>query len=447
MSFLPAQLIRKKRFKGAHSKEELEFLVNGYTSGAIPDYQMSAWLMAVCLSGMTDQETSWLTVAMMNSGRKLDFSNLKSKAIDKHSTGGVGDKTSLIIAPLVAAAEIPVPMMAGRGLGHTGGTLDKLESIPGFDVRLDLEKFKVLIGQLGTAIIGQTKEICPADLKLYSLRDVTGTVDSIPLICASIMSKKLAEGVGGLILDVKYGSGAFMKTLPEAVALAKGLVNIGHHAGISIAALLTQMDQPLGRYIGNSCEVRECLEIMDGSYLKTPKPSLYEDTKELSLALASQMLILSGKYSEISAAREMVNSLLSGGQALSKFYELCRAQGGKIDQLPTQAKHEIVIEAQQDGILRSYNVEEIGLAGIELGAGRRRAEDQIDHLAGIEIFFKIGEPVEKDAPLFRLFANSDRGFKEATSRLLAATKISDAPVQVEPLIAGVVTPEGVFYAH
>lgn len=447
MSYLPAQLIRKKRFKGSHSQDELEFLIKGYTSGSIPDYQMSAWLMAVCLSGMTDQETSWLTLAMRNSGKQLDFSQLKTKAIDKHSTGGVGDKTSLIIAPLVAAAGVPVPMMAGRGLGHTGGTLDKLEAIPGFNVKLSLDRFQKLVGEIGTAIIGQTDEICPADLKLYALRDVTGTVDSIPLICASIMSKKLAEGVGGLILDVKFGSGAFMKTLPDAVSLAKGLVNIGHHAGISISALLTQMDQPLGRYIGNACEVKECLEIMDGSYLKTAKPSLYEDTKELSLALASHMLLLSETFDDISLARNKVNSLLSSGEALSKFTEICSRQNGQLDQFTTQAKFETVIEASSDGILKSFNVEEIGLAGIELGAGRRRSEDLIDHSAGIEIFFKLGDMVERGNPLFRIFANSEKGFAAARHRLLAATKIGEGPVQTEPLIAGVVTPEGVFYAH
>ena len=442
MSFIPAELIRKKRRGENHTQAEIDFLIQNYAREKIPDAQMSAWLMAVCFRGMTNEETAWLTESMMNSGEVLDFSHLPVLAVDKHSTGGVGDKTSLIIAPLVAAAGVPVPMMAGRGLGHTGGTLDKLESIPGFNVRLDLAQFRKQVAELGTAIIGQTKSICPADLKLYSLRDVTGTVDSIPLICASIMSKKLAEGVGGLVLDVKYGSGAFMKDLSNAKILAQGLVQIGHLRGRKIIALITDMNQPMGRFAGNACEVEECVDIMAGRDLQHPACALYKDTRELSLQLASHMLVLAKVAIDLKAARKRCEQLLQSGAALDKFYAICHAQGAAANWKLAKARSEKIISVPQSGYLQSYDVEAIGLAGIELGAGRRQSDDALDYSAGIEFYKKIGTSVEKNQPLFRIFANSEKGFAEAEARLLKSCKISDSPTKPYPLIAAIVTPTG-----
>lgn len=447
MSYIPAELIRKKRRGESHDQNEIDFLIRGYTQEQIPDAQMSAWLMAVCFQGMTASETAWLTEAMMNSGEVLDFSSLPVCAVDKHSTGGVGDKTSLIVAPLVAAAGVPVPMMAGRGLGHTGGTLDKLESIAGFNVRLSLEQFKNQVQQIGTAIIGQTKSICPADLKLYSLRDVTGTVDSIPLICASIMSKKLAEGVGGLVLDVKYGSGAFMKDLAQAKKLAEGLVQIGHLRGRKVIAVLTDMNQPMGRFAGNACEVQECLDILSGEDQKFANRALYEDTREVSLQLSSHMLVVAGVEKDLSLARKKCDHLLQSGAALKKFYALCKAQGAQEGWKLAQAANEKTILSSTSGFVNSFDVEAIGMAGIELGAGRRQVKDTLDFSAGIEFFKKIGDPIEKGQPLYRIFANAKNGFEEAEKRLVQATKISTTAPKTNPLIAAIVTPTGGHDVH
>lgn len=443
MSFIPAELIRKKRRGEAHEQAEIDFLIRGYTNDEIPDYQMSAWLMAVCFRGMTSVETAWLTEAMMNSGEILDFSHLPVRAVDKHSTGGVGDKTSLIIAPLVAAAGVPVPMMAGRGLGHTGGTLDKLEAISGFNVRLSIDQFKQQIESVGTAIIGQTKTICPADLKLYSLRDVTGTVDSIPLICASIMSKKLAEGIGGLVLDVKYGSGAFMKDLSNAKVLAQGLVQIGHLRGKKVVALITDMNQPMGRFAGNACEVQECLDILSNKDLTHPSRELYADTREVSLQLSSQMLVVAGVATDLKSARSTCEELLESGQALQKFLAICKAQGATDNWVLAAASHEKTIAATNSGFLSAYNVEAIGLAGIELGAGRKQSKDSIDPSAGIEFYQKIGQPIETGQPLFKIFGATEKGFAEAEARLLKAVTISPIAPKANSLIASIVTPTGV----
>lgn len=444
MSWIPAELIKKKRRGEAHTKDEVHFLIKGYTDGSIPDYQMSAWLMAVCFKPLSSQETSWLTEAMMRSGRTLDFTFLGKLAVDKHSTGGVGDKTSLIIAPLVAAAGVPVPMMAGRGLGHTGGTLDKLESIPGFDVRLDLDRFKMLVSEFGTAIIGQTKDICPADLKLYSLRDVTGTVDSIPLICASIMSKKLAEGVQGLVLDVKFGSGAFMKTIEQAEALAKALVEIGHLNGVTMTAILTNMEQPLGRFVGNSVEVQECIDILQGKTLFENGIDFYKDTRDLSLELSAHMLVLGGKAQELESAFEMAEQILSSGAAWKKFGEMCTHQGAKANWSLPVAKHEKDILALSSGFITGINCEEVGLAAIELGAGRKRSDDKIDHAAGIEVLVKLGQPVTMGAKVFRIFSDDTNGFADAQARLISSLKVESKAVLQKPLIAARVTPEGTF---
>jgi pyrimidine-nucleoside phosphorylase len=445
MSLLPAELIRKKRRGEAHDRGEIEFLVRGFTSGEVPDYQMAAWLMAVCFRSLSSAETAWLTECMIHSGQTLEFKIPGKIAVDKHSTGGVGDKTSLIIAPLTAAAGVPVPMMAGRGLGHTGGTLDKLEAIPGFNVRLNLDAFKKLVVETGTAIIGQTKEICPADLKLYALRDVTATIDSIPLICASIMSKKLAEGVGGLVLDVKFGSGAFMKTAQEAEVLAKTLVEIGRFHGLKITAFLTSMEQPLGRFAGNSVEVQECMDILQGRTCEDGGVDFYADTRELSLRLAAAMLVLGGQAADAQTARATCEELLRSGAAWRKFREICENQGAKPGWELPRAGHEAVVTSPGSGYVAQILCEEVGLAGIELGAGRRRAEDEIDHAAGIEVLVKLGQKVEKGQPLFRLLAGRKDVFAGATARLAKSVRIGPKPPAPVPLIHAQITEQGVFY--
>src|SRR5436305_3939309 len=316
-------LIRKKRDSGELSREEIEFLVAGYTRGEMPDYQMAAWLMAVWIRGMSRAELAALTEVMLHSGQVLEHSDIPGKKVDKQSTGGVGDKTSLILAPIVAAGGLTVPMISGRGLGHTGGTLDKLEAIPGFNVNLSPDEFMSVLKQCGCAIVGQTAEIVPADKKMYALRDVTGTVESPALICASIMSKKLAEGIDALILDVKTGSGAFMKQKKDAVHLAQLMVETGHQMGKRVAALITNMDQPLGATVGNSLEILECIEIMRGE-----KNPLSADLIELSLELSAWMFYLAGKTSSVAAGLDLANEMLASGKALDKFRELLRLHGG-----------------------------------------------------------------------------------------------------------------------
>src|SRR5687768_4179939 len=314
------ELIRRKRDGGALDREQIGFFVSGVTSGSLPDYQASALLMAILLRGMTAEETAWLTDAMVRSGVKVEYPGVEGTPVDKHSTGGVGDKTSLILAPLAVACGAVVPMMSGRGLGHTGGTLDKLESIPGFRTDLSLAALRAAIASIGCALIGQTSEVAPADRKLYALRDVTGTVESIPLICASIMSKKIAEGIGGLVLDVKTGSGAFMKTLDDSRALARSLVAIGEASGVRSEALITRMDAPLGIHVGNASEVIECLEILKG---RGP-----EDTRELSVLLAVRMLIVAGVEQDAAHAEERVRAALTSGAGLETFRRIVENQGG-----------------------------------------------------------------------------------------------------------------------
>ncbi len=423
MTYFPAELIKKKRAGQEHARAELEFLVDGFVSGTIPDYQMAAWLMAVYFKGMTGRETADLTHVMLHSGRTLDFSSLGKPVVDKHSTGGVGDKTSLILAPLVAAAGVPVPMIAGRGLGHTGGTLDKLEAIPGFRIGLSLEDFQSQVGTLGTALIGQTSEICPADKRIYALRDVTATVESLPLICASIMSKKLAEGLDGLVLDVKHGSGAFMKTVDEADTLATKLMEIGRDHGKRVTALLTRMDEPLGRFIGNAVEVGECVALMKNeSYLGRP-PGDFSDTRELTLELAGAMLWVGGVASSIEDGRSRAANLLSSGKAWEKFLEICHAQGGDIARLPEPSlRHDI--RAPRAGYFAAVDTEKVGLAAIALGAGRLRTTDALDPVAGIEVHKKLGDSISEGEILFTLLGQSEKGFREAEAMLWAASTIS-----------------------
>jgi pyrimidine-nucleoside phosphorylase len=433
MDFLPADLIRKKRFGESHSREEIRFLIQNYSRGAIPDYQMSAWLMAVCFRGMNEEETAALTQEMRDSGVVMDLSHLGTP-VDKHSTGGVGDKTSLILTPIVAAAGVPVPMIAGRGLGHTGGTLDKLEAIAGFSVRLTREQFQSQVARVGAAIMGQTEDICPADRKLYALRDVTGTVDSLPLICGSIMSKKLAEGMQGLVLDVKYGSGAFMKSLDDSRALARALMSIGKNSGKAVVAVLSRMTEPLGRFVGNALEVQECLDILDGkSWHGSGKG--YEDTLELSLALAAHMIVLGKKARDLPTARARAEELLASGRARLKFNELCSAQGGKIDKGLPRAKLKHRVLATSDGFINYTDVDQIGMAAIWLGAGRRLQSDTLDLAAGIEVCLKQGDVVRKGDPLFILHAASPERIDSSLLPLQNGFTITTSRVAPAPLIA------------
>ncbi len=431
-AMLATEVIKKKRNGTVLNFEEIEFFISSYTREQIPDYQMASLLMAIFLNGMNDQETTDLTQVMLESGERIHFEN--SRPVDKHSTGGVGDKTSLILAPIVAACGVPVPMMSGRGLGHTGGTLDKLESIPGFNVNLSLPEFKKNVNQFGLCFIGQTKNICPADKKIYALRDVTGTVESLPLICASIMSKKIAEGIKGLVLDVKFGSGAFMKTIEQAQKLAEGLIAIGKAHGIETKALLTNMNQPLGRFVGNALEVGECLSILKQEKFLERDSTDFSDTEDLSLSLSAEMIAI-GKGISSDEARNQAEEALHSGKAYDKFAEICKAQGGSIDQLKiSPTTHEIC--SQQDGFLSDLNSEKIGVAGIELNAGRKLVTDPIDPTTGIEILKKTGDSIKSGEPLFRIYANSNqKGLQGATNLLSQCYQVSDQAPQPQPLVA------------
>ncbi len=430
--FLAAEIIQKKKSGIILSSEEISFMVNSFTSGELPEYQMSAWLMAIYFKGLVEVELSALTDVMIHSGRTLDFSHLKNLAVDKHSTGGVGDKTTLIICALVAAAGVAVPLVAGRGLGHTGGTLDKLESIPGFNVNISIDNFLKQVAQVGTSIVGQTSEFCPADKKIYALRDVTATVDSIPLICASIMSKKLALGAGAIVLDVKVGSGAFMKNLNDARKLAEMLAGIGRRAGRKVSAFITDMSQPLGRFVGNALELGECLAIMSGE--KFMGEDRFDDTLELSLVLSAEMIFLGGKASSFESAYELAKKLLKDGSALKKFKEFCAAQGGDLSGVKqSQKKYEVL--APSSGFVTSFDTEKIGLAALSLGAGRVKVTDQVDHTAGIHMHAKISEPVEKNKVLFTIFGENERLFEPAEAMLLTATNISLQKTKSPSLIA------------
>lgn len=434
MSFLPAELIKKKRNGLSHTAEEIQFLIESYSRGQLPDYQMSAWLMAVYFKGMTSEETALLTKAMLHSGRTLDFSHLPTHAVDKHSTGGVGDKTSLILTPLVAAAGVYVPMIAGRGLGHTGGTLDKLEAIPGFSIKLTLDEFKKTVEKHHMALIGQTEEICPADKKIYALRDVTATVESLPLICASIMSKKLAEGIDSLVLDVKFGSGAFMKTLAQAEELADKLMDIGVAHGKKVSCLLTNMEQPLGCFIGNSLEVGECIAIMKQESYLGREVKAFADTRELTLRLAAEMIWLGEKATSPEEGYKVADKLLNSGAAYDKFLELCQLQGGRLSDLPTPANKE-VIKAQTAGFVSGMNTEKIGLAALSLGAGRIKTTDTIEPTAGIEMHRKLGDEVKPGDPLFTLYGQNTSSFTQVKDMLLSAVNISLQKSSAPDLIA------------
>lgn len=428
---LATEVIKKKRNGQSLSSNEIEFFISSYTRGDIPDYQMSAWLMATFLNGMTADETIALTQSMLDSGEKVCFDGLYP--IDKHSTGGVGDKTSLILAPIVAACGVPVPMMSGRGLGHTGGTLDKLESIPGFNVNLDINTFKTLTEKHGLCFIGQTKNICPADKKIYALRDVTATVESLPLICASIMSKKIAEGIRGLVLDVKFGSGAFMKTLDQAEELARSLISIGLGHQLEVTALLTNMNQPLGRFVGNSLEVQECLSILTNQAFGGCAPEDFADTRELSLKLSAQMVAM-GKKISFEEGLSLAKKALSSGQAYDRFAEICKAQGGDLTKIP-QAKTTTVIKCSDSGYLNQVNSEQIGVAGIELKAGRRLVTDTIDPSTGIQCHKKVGDFIGAGDVVFTIYHNENgNGLNEARQLLESCYSLADTAPSPQPLI-------------
>src|SRR5712671_3776550 len=437
---LVTDLIRRKRDGVELQRNEIEFLVNGYTRDEIPDYQMSAWLMAVLLRGMTRAELAALTETMLNSGQVLDFSELPAAKTDKHSTGGVGDKTSLIIAPIVAAGGLYVPMISGRGLGHTGGTLDKLESIPGFNVNLSVADFRRVLAQCGAGLIGQTAEIAPADKKLYALRDVTGTVESPYLICASIMSKKLAEGIDALVLDVKTGSGAFMKAEKDAVFLAELMVETGERMGKQVVALITDMDQPLGCMIGNALEVVEVVDILRG---EGP-----EDLLQLCLELAGWMLHLGGVSDSVAEGKKHSEKLIASGQALDKFRQMVELQGGDprtIDdpkKLP-QAHSTMTISSRRNGYLASLQCEQIGTACVILGGGRERKEDSVDPTVGIVLHKKVGDAVSVGEPLATIHYNAENRGNRARELLEKSYRIADSPpLNKRPLIHRVIGKAG-----
>lgn len=434
LPFLPVEIIKKTRDRVPLTTEEIQNFIAGYTKGDIPDYQVSAWLMAVILKGLTSHETYVLTKAMLHSGTTIDLKSLPQTKVDKHSTGGVGDKTSLILGPIVAACGVVVPMMSGRGLGHTGGTLDKLESIPGFNTQLDHTVFKNILQKFGVCFIGQTKDICPADKKMYALRDVTGTVESLELISASIMSKKLAEDLDGLVLDVKFGSGAFMKSLTAAKALAQSLQNIGKNDGKKVTALLTNMSQPLGAFVGNSLEIFECLEILSGKALiNKVGTDLYADTLELSLVLAAHMIFLGGKAADVNSARQLAQEALTSGKALRLFEEVCKAQGGNLSRLP-KAQHTLDIKAQNSGYISEFHGEAIGMLGIKLGAGRAKVTDIIAPTSGFKIHFKVGDKVEADDILWTIYGDSLNDINSIKTELLTTVVIDKKPPTAFELI-------------
>jgi pyrimidine-nucleoside phosphorylase len=429
------ELIIKKRDKGELTNEEINYFVTEYTAGNIPDYQASALAMAILLNGMTPRETADLTLAMVNSGDTLDLSEVVKLAVDKHSTGGVGDKTTLVVEPLVAACGVPVGKMSGRGLGFSGGTLDKMESVPGFRVDLTQEEFLKQLDEIGLVLTGQTGDLAPADGKLYALRDVTGTVPSLALIASSIMSKKIAAGAQRIVLDVKTGVGAFMKTVEDARTLAEMMVEIGRLAGRRTAALISDMNQPLGFAVGNALEVLEAIETLQGN-----GP---DDFRDHAFEVAAYMLTLAEKADDVVAARQMVKDVLASGKAWEKFRELVVAQGGDVsyvdhpENLPTASMVETV-NAPRSGYLSEINARIVGETAVTLGAGREKKGQPIDHAVGIVVHHNVGDQVEAGHPLFTIHANQQDTLEFARVELLRAHVWSDTPVDPLPLFYEVV---------
>ncbi len=430
-------LIRKKRDSGEHAREEINFLISGYTRGEIPDYQMAAWVMATWIRGLSRAEIAALTEAMLHSGEVVRFPEIPGKKVDKHSTGGVGDKTSLILAPIVAAGGLHVPMISGRGLGHTGGTLDKLESIPGFNTALSLTEFRRVLAECGMALIGQTAEIAPADKKIYALRDATSTVENVGLICASIMSKKLAEGIDALVLDVKTGSGAFMHEEGDSVRLAELMVETAQRMGKKAVALITDMDQPLGRWAGHSHEVIESIEVLKGRGAA--------DLRDLSIELSAWMFFLGQRTATMEEGRVLAQKLIASGEALEKFRQGIKLQGGNarvIDDyaLLPLAKNRIEINSSASGYLAATNCREFGVALAMLGGGREKKEDTIDPGVGLEFHKRIGHQVKTGEALVTIHYNSSGKLPEAQQRIAQALSLSDQPVQPKKLIRRLINP-------
>ncbi len=428
-------LILKKREGEELTREEIEFIIEGYVEGNIPDYQMSAWAMAVYFQEMNAQETSHLTRAVVSSGERVDLSSLKGVKVDKHSTGGVGDTTSLVLIPLVAAAGVPVPKMSGRGLGHTGGTLDKLESIPGFKTEMDRENFLQQVTDIGAAIVGQTANLTPADKKLYSLRDVTATVDSVPLIASSIMGKKIAGGADAVVLDVKTGSGAFMRSQQAARELAELMVKIGERLVRKTSALITDMNQPLGRAVGNSLEVAEAIEVLSG---RGP-----EDLRELCLNLAAAMLKAGGYSQSIEDARDRAKTLMDTGRALKKFSEMISAQGGEAGviedmSLLPQAEDVYNVNADRSGYVKELEARKIGTAAMHLGAGREKMDDSIDPGAGIKLHAKKGDRVKKGDSIAALHYSDRAALDEARRLVLSSISLGDNPPDEDKIIKDII---------
>ena len=423
-------IIIKKRDKHELSPEEIDFFIQGYTRGEITDYQASAWAMAVLLNGMTARETTDLTLSMARSGQILDLSDIVDVVVDKHSTGGVGDKTTLAVLPIVASCGLPCGKMSGRGLGFSGGTLDKLESIPGYRVNLSTEEFKKQLKEIGIVLTGQSLDLAPADGKLYSLRDVTGTVQSIPLIASSIMSKKIAGGATAILLDVKVGLGAFMQTLEEARELADTMVAIGELAGRKVQIMLSDMNQPLGCAVGNVLEVKEALDVLHGG-----GPT---DFRIHCLAACADMLVLGGLCPDLPAARELVHKAIEDGSAFNKFVELVKAQGGDasyVEQPEKMARASLVeiVVSPKTGYLSQVHARLIGEAAVDLGGGRIKKSDPIDHAVGIEVLHKVGEKIQAGEPLFVVHANDSEKLRQARETVLAAHSFSENPVEPLPL--------------
>lgn len=427
-------LIEKKKEGYALSKEEIDYIIDGYVKGDIPDYQISALLMAIYFQGLNEEEQFNLTVSILESGDKMDLSDINGICVDKHSTGGVGDKTSLVVGPLVAACGLKLAKMSGRGLGHTGGTLDKLESIPGFNISVDTKDFYKQVKEIGLAIVGQTLNITPADKKLYALRDVTATVDNIGLIASSIMSKKLASGAHYIIIDVKVGDGAFMKTKEDATKLAHALVSIGKRYGRDVVAILTDMDSPLGDMVGNANEVIEAIETLKGN-----GPSVFY---ELCKKITCEFLLMTGKCQSENEANELIDEKIKSREALNKLKEMISYQGGDENvvenySLLPQPKQVIEVKATKDGYIERLEALEIGLAAMLLGAGREAKEDIIDASVGIKVLKHVGDYVSKDDTLSLIYAN-DKGINEAYTKIQNAYHIVDYKVEKKPIILGIV---------
>lgn len=444
-------MIMKKRNGGVHTEQEIRYIVEGFTNGEIPDYQMSSWLMCVYYQGMSKEETVYLTMAMADSGDRLDLSKIEGIKVDKHSTGGVGDKTTFVVAPILASLGVPIAKMSGRGLGHTGGTIDKLESIPGFHVTMPEQTFIDHVNDMKLALVGQTGNLAPADKKIYALRDVTAAVDSLPLIASSIMSKKLAAGADVIVLDVKCGSGAFMKNQPDAEALAKTMVDIGNMSGKKTYGVITDMNEPLGCKVGNALEVEEAIEVLNikdvNAYLEgkvdAPNAKGIGRLLQVSLALATYMLLGAKKAEDDVQARAMCIEAIESGKALEKFAEFVKAQGGDAScvydtaKLP-KAKFVVPVTMEKEGYITACNTSEVGMVSLVLGGGRATKESEIDLAVGIDIRKHIGDFVAKDEVFAYIHADDEKVIEEAKARLLNAYTLSDTLVSAEPIVKQII---------